>query len=873
MGFSMKNIRLLLLLFCITSSVVFADTAKKISATKFLQIDKSKEFLASTAKVQEFKISTTEMTNSLNGVYNVEISNFPISLQELGTVVLERGSAVMDDFTTIIHETKNGNVKIAVPQMDVYKGYIVGKEDSKVFINVTDGMMVGFIENDGIRHIISPNIEAETNRLTFKTHYITPEKDFRLLGEETSYKCQPLDLLSEQEVADIIERRQNKKHEELMADYSKLLEVDMAIETDGRLYTRFNGNIVNLTRYVNTIWSMVNYIYQEQLNIRFKIVHLNILDPDTDPYQNETNIGTLLQRFINQWNGTKTNVKRDVAHLMTFFTNTSGGTVAGGIARLQGLCNMQGGYAVSGVTVTTAFATTYPTRAYTWDVMVVAHETGHSLGSSHTHNCENNITGYIPPLDTCVVDVPINQDPLGTGDACYQNLSLVKRPADPEIMSYCHLRYESSMKLIFTPRVANRIRDFVVGKVGTTASRCVSEPTKIVELTYPLGFRNDQNLPQVLSGTPNIKWSYSADVTAVKLEYSTNSGSSWELIENNIPAVSGRNTGYAWSIPAGITTNNGLIRISDVNDASIADTSMATFAIQQQELKLSFPRFGEELGQGDIARIEWTKKNVANCKVEFFNGTSWQTIVASTTNTTFDWPVPAIAIDNGRIRVSDAGNADLTATADELKLGVPTLTVVKPIMQDTICIGFRNDINWQSRFVGRVRIRYSDDGGNFKNTAGGANLTASLGTLNWSVPSGVQPSSTGRIEFTNQTTGANLGNVLATMNNVVFANCVPVSVQDFSGSESVFSLDEIIPNPAKEKAIMNLSIFNEIPTAQLDVTITSIKGETLAKVFVPKPMVGINTITLPIENLATGTYYVVARYGSFSTFKQLTVIK
>lgn len=869
----MKNIRLLLLLICISTSVVFADTAKKISASKFLQMDKSKEFLASTARVQEFKVSTTEMTSSLQGVTNVEISNFPISLQELGTVVLERGSAVMDDFTNIIHETKNGNVKIAVPQMDVYKGYIVGKEDSKVFINVTDGMMVGFIENDGIRHIISPNVEAETNRLTFKTHYITPEKDFRLLGEETSYKCQPLDLLSEQEVADIIERRKNKKYEETMADFSKLLEVEMAIETDGRLYTRFNGNTETITRYVNTIWSMVNYIYQEQLNIRFKIIHLNILDPDTDPYQNETNIGTLLQRFINQWNGTKTNVRRDVAHLMTFFTNSGGGVVAGGIARLQGLCNMQGGYAVSGVTVTTQFATTYPTRAYTWDVMVVAHETGHSLGSSHTHNCENNITGYIPPLDTCVVDVPINQDALGTGDACIKTPNAFRRPLDPEIMSYCHLRYESSMKLIFTPRVAKRIRDHVMGKVGTTPSRCVSEPTKIVELTYPLGYRNDQNQPQVLSGTPSIKWAYSADVTAVKLEYSTNSGSSWELIENNIPAVSGRNNGYAWSIPTGLTTNNGLIRISDVNDPSIADTSMATFAIQQQELKLTKPVFGQELGQGDLVSITWEKENVANCKVEFYNGTSWQTIVESTSNTTYPWNVPAIAIENGRIRVSDATNSDLAVTADELKLGIPTLTVVKPLTQDSICIGFRNDLNWQSRFIDKIRLRFSDDGGNFKNVPSGLNVDATLGTFNWNVSNNVIETTNGRIEFTNQTSGANSGTVLATITNVEFKKCIPTSVADFSGAESVFSLDEIIPNPAKEKAIMNLSIFNEIPSAQLDVTITSIKGETLAKVFVPKPMIGMNTITLPIENLATGTYYVVARYGSFSTFKQLTVIK
>lgn len=868
----MKNIQLLILLFCITTSVMFADNAKKISATKFLQVDKSKEFLASTARVQEFKISSNEMNASLQGVEEIEISNFPITLRELGTVVLQKGSNVMDDFTTINFESKNGNIKIAVPEMDVYKGYIAGKEDSKVFLNITDGVIIGFVESDGIRHIISPNQEGETTKLSFKTHYITPEKDFRLLGEETSYKCTPFNEISEDEITEIMRRREEKKFEHKMADFSKLLEVEMAVEVDGRLYTRFNGDIERITRYVNTIWSMANYIYQEQLNIQFKIVHLNILDPDTDPYGNETNIGVLLQKFLTQWNGTKSNVKRDVAHLMTFFTNTSGAVAAGGIARLNGLCSNTQGYAVSGVTVTTQFENVYPTRAYTWDVMVVSHETGHSLGTSHTHNCDNAIVGYVPPIDTCVVDVPINVDPLGTGDACVKVAGAARRPLLPEIMSYCHLRYESSVRLIFTPRVANRIRDYVESKIGTTASRCVSEPTKIVALTYPLGYRNDQNSPQVLSGVENLKWAYSSDISQVKLEYSTNSGSNWILIEDNVPATAGRNNGYAWSVPD-VNTNNGRIKISAVNDPSVFDESIANFAIQAQKLTLTAPVGGDELGQGDRFQISWTKQNVENVKVEFYNGTSWQTLIASTPSVNFQWDVPAIGIDNAKIRVTDVGNPQLVSESEAFSIGVPTLTVVKPLLNDSICIGFRNDISWNSRFVGKVRIRYSDDGGNFKNTSGGLNLDGSLGNLNWNVPSGVQPTTTGRIEFTNVTAGANQNTVLVTLNNVEFKNCVPTSVNDFSGAETVFSIMDIVPNPAKDKAVINVNLFNEISTAQLDLTITSVKGEELAKVFLPNPMVGINTISLPLQTLASGTYYVFVRYGSFSTIKQLTVVK
>jgi len=872
MGFTMKNILTLFLLFCFATSIGFADNTKKLSATKFLQVDKTKEFLASTARVQEFIVSSTEMSNSFEGVSNIELSNFPISLREMGTIVLEKGTTVMDDFTTINYDSKNGVIKIPVPQMEVYKGYVQGKNDSKVFLNLTDGLMIGFIEVDGARHIISPNNDGETTKLSFKTHYITPEKDFRLIGQETSYNCTPLNDISEEEVKEIIERRDKKNTEHSMADYSKLLEVEMAVEVDGRLYSRFGGNIERITRYVNTIWSMANYIYQEQLNIRFKIVHLNILDPDTDPYDSEINIGTLLNKFTQIWNGTKSNVQRDVAHLMTFFTNNSGGVAAGGIARLQGVCGTNQGYAVSGVTITSQFENVYPTRAYTWDVMVVSHETGHSLGSSHTHNCDNNITGYVPPIDTCVVDVAQNIDPLGTGDACYSNINLFRKPAEPEIMSYCHLRYESSMKLIFTPRVAKRIRDHVMGKVGTSGSRCISEPNKLVALTFPLGYRNDQNQPQVLAGSANLKWAYTSTVTTVKLEYSTNNGSTWELIQNNVPAVSGRNNGYLWILPD-VNSDNGLIRISDATDPNINDISMATFSIQSQELSLTNPKGGEEFGQGDLVQITWSTKNIENCKVEFFNGTTWVLLIAVTSKNSFDWNVPALTISNGKIRLTDAENPGMISQTIDFALGVPTITLMKPLLGDTVCIGFTNDINWESHFIGRVRVQYNDDGSNFKNMAGGLNVVSSLGTLKWNVPSGVAVTNTGKIEFTNRTAGANLGNVLKTIDGVVFANCVPTSVGDITDAESIFSIQEIVPNPAKDRANVSVSLFNEIPSAQLDLTLTSVKGEELVKIFLPKPLIGINTVSVPLQGFATGTYYVIARYGSYTTVKQLTVVK
>lgn len=94
-------------------------------------------------------------------------------------------------------------------------------------------------------------------------------------------------------------------------------------------------------------------------------------------------------------------------------------------------------------------------------------------------------------------------------------------------------------------------------------------PNKSVTLTSPTGGE------QLIAGsTSSITWT-SINVANILLEYSSNNGSTWTEIDPRVPS-----TGiYAWSVPLALTMQ-GRIRITDVDDELVFDTSPANFQIQ-----------------------------------------------------------------------------------------------------------------------------------------------------------------------------------------------------------------------------------------------------------------------------------------------------
>ncbi|NWG27303.1 MAG: T9SS type A sorting domain-containing protein [Ignavibacteriaceae bacterium] len=95
-------------------------------------------------------------------------------------------------------------------------------------------------------------------------------------------------------------------------------------------------------------------------------------------------------------------------------------------------------------------------------------------------------------------------------------------------------------------------------------------PNPMITVTAPNGGE-----VWVVGTVHQIKWTRQ-DVTTVKIDYSTDNGSTWSVVVASRPAVYGN---YNWTIPNTPSTQC-LVRISDISNPAVFDVSDGTFTIQ-----------------------------------------------------------------------------------------------------------------------------------------------------------------------------------------------------------------------------------------------------------------------------------------------------
>jgi len=127
---------------------------------------------------------------------------------------------------------------------------------------------------------------------------------------------------------------------------------------------------------------------------------------------------------------------------------------SGGVAYLDQLCNNIFGTAVSNL-----IPIQTPLPAYSWNAMVITHELGHNLGSSHTHACVWN-------GDNSAID--------GCAGATEGGCALPPIPTQGgTFMSYCHLNGGINFSLGFGPQPLAVIKNSIAA-AGCT--ECDNEP-------------------------------------------------------------------------------------------------------------------------------------------------------------------------------------------------------------------------------------------------------------------------------------------------------------------------------------------------------------------------------------------------------------
>jgi len=202
--------------------------------------------------------------------------------------------------------------------------------------------------------------------------------------------------------------------------------------------------------------------------------------------------------------------------------------------------------------------------------------------------------------------------------------------------------------------------------------------TNGVQLTAPVG----GELWQVGS-IHNITWN-SANVTDVKLEYSTNNGITWNSIVDSTKANLGS---FTWTVPSTIS-DSCKVKISDINDTAYTSISTNMFSIiAPLPFSLISPNGGEEWQVGSNHDITWNKGTVSNIIIELTtDGNSWSIISDSTSAAVgqFTWTVPNSLSALCKIRISDVTNASVNSVSENYFSIIPKAIQVTVLSEDFV---------------------------------------------------------------------------------------------------------------------------------------------------------------------------------------------
>ena len=251
-----------------------------------------------------------------------------------------------------------------------------------------------------------------------------------------------------------------------------------------------------------------------------------------------------------------------------------------------------------------------------------------------------------------------------------------------------------------------------------------------ITLTSPNGGENWQ-----VGSAHNITWT-SSGVTNVKIECTTNNGSTWSTVVSSTPASTGT---YSWTIP-NLPSAQCKVRISDVSNSSVVDVSDNVFTISPiTTIVLTSPNGGENWQVGTSQDISWTSSGVTNVKIEYTtnNGSTWSTVVGSTpaSSGTYSWTIPNTPSTQCKVRISDVANSSLFDVSDNVFTisPAPTITVTSPNGGENWQVGMAHYITWTSSMVTNIKIEYTTNNGSTWSTVVGS-TPASSGTYYWTIP-------------------------------------------------------------------------------------------------------------------------------------------
>lgn len=335
----------------------------------------------------------------------------PISENESLTLALTPFNVIAPDAKFVIGTT-SGDQAISAPDILLWRGEIYGQTGTHVYLSVTStGVANGYFTTEtGETYFISQKANEDLATIAPASAFaeLPPFAEFCGVGAPDASKLRgQLDQLG------------------LNDSPNGARLATIAFDSDKNYYDIF-GNETDALNYMVQLLGAVGDIYLRDFNVRLVLAFSRLWPAGGEPFSSYS-----VSDFRDYWLSSQDTTGLNIIHLLSGKRDLP----FGGVAFVDGACNSWG-YAISGY-LNGAFPSPIdlPSNG-NWDVIVTAHEWGHTLATYHTHD------GYSPAIDDCGNGVPSK----GT------------------IMSYCHIwpGYASNIFMRFHSRVQEQVEGVMV---------------------------------------------------------------------------------------------------------------------------------------------------------------------------------------------------------------------------------------------------------------------------------------------------------------------------------------------------------------------------------------------------------------------------
>ncbi|MGM5629563.1 M12 family metallo-peptidase [Apibacter raozihei] len=346
------------------------------------------------------------------------------------TVELYKTEILTPDFSANTH---NGE-KINYTPGTHYRGIIKGNKTSVVSFSFYKNEVIGVSSSNELGNIELGKIKNSNDYISYSDHHLKGENPFSCAADELEENKEYL-------------AKNKSKFNNLKTDLTNNC-VRVYYEIAYKPYELNDSNIEATLNWITSIHNNIATLYaNDGINITLSDI---LIWTEPDPYTGNHTYN--LQKF----RSIRPAFKGDLGNLINSPLSTS-------TAYMNSLCFTHN-YAYSGVDL---FYENVP--AYSWTILAMAHEMGHSLGSPHTHACAWN--GNNTAIDGCG---PKYSEEYKEGDCPRGPIPTNKGT----IMSYCHLLANIGVGIDlnngFGPQPAELIRNTVESK-SCLGSDCTNE--------------------------------------------------------------------------------------------------------------------------------------------------------------------------------------------------------------------------------------------------------------------------------------------------------------------------------------------------------------------------------------------------------------